>query len=158
MMLPSALPFVRTLQSGGVRASSLVVGYLAVWAAFGAVVYSLMPLVMDRGLGAGVGLLAAGAYQLTPLKHSCLRRCRTPFHFLLHRRGGLLIGLEYGATCLGCCAGLMVALLVLGMASIFWMAAVAAAIAAEKLLRTGPRVAYASAGALVAAGALLTAL
>lgn len=157
MMLPSALPFVRTMRTGGVRGTSVVAGYVGVWCAFGAGVYVLMPLAMGR-VGPGVGLAAAGAYQLTPLKHSCLRRCRSPFHFLLHRRGGLAIGLEYGATCLACCVGLMIALLVLGMTSIFWMAAVALVIAGEKLLRIGPRLAYASAGALVAVGVVSVAL
>ena len=158
MMLPSALPFVRAMRAGGVSGSAVVGGYLAVWTAFGAGVYLLMPLAMDRGMAPGVGLAAAGAYQLTPLKHSCLRRCRSPFYFLLHRRGGLAIGLEYGANCLFCCLGLMLALIVLGMAGIFWMAVVAAAIAAEKLLRIGPRVAHATAVALVTFGVISVAL
>jgi predicted metal-binding membrane protein len=152
MMLPSALPFIRAMRDGGVGPGRLVVGYLAVWSAFGAAAYLAMDVVAFSRAGAGVGLAAAGAYQLTPLKHSCLRRCRSPFHFLLHRRNGLAIGLEYGTTCLFCCFGLMLALLVLGMASIAWMAVVATAIAAEKLLRIGPRVAYATAGALLVAG------
>jgi predicted metal-binding membrane protein len=153
MMLPSALPFVRTVASGGVRAMSVVGGYLAVWFAAGAAAYYGMMLADASSLGPGVGLAAAGAYQLSPLKHACLRRCRSPFHFLLHRRHGLLIGFEYGATCLACCAGLMAALLVLGMSSYFWMAAVAIVIAGEKLLGFGPRIALAAAASLLAAGA-----
>ena len=108
---------------------------------------------LDTGaLGAGAALVAAGAYQLSPLKHACLRRCRSPFHFLLHRRSGLAIGFEYGATCFACCAGLMLALLVVGMASVAWMAAASGVIAAEKLLPAGPRLAYVSAAALLAVG------
>jgi predicted metal-binding membrane protein len=152
MMLPSAAPFIRMVSEGGVRAPAVVAGYLAVWTGFGLVAYEGMMLVGGRGVPAGLGLAAAGAYQLTPLKHSCLRRCRSPFHFLLHRRGGLAIGLEYGASCLACCAGLMVALLVLGMSSLFWMTVVAALIAGEKLLRSGPRLAYGSAVALLGVG------
>jgi predicted metal-binding membrane protein len=152
MMLPSAPPFVRVVTSGGVRKSSVVAGYLAVWFAVGAIAYYGMMLIDAAALGAGVGLAAAGAYQLTPFKRGCLRRCRSPFHFLLHRRNGVAIGLEYGATCLGCCAGLMAALLILGMSSIFWMAVVALLIAGEKLLRLGPRLALVSATALLAAG------
>jgi predicted metal-binding membrane protein len=152
MMLPSAVPFIRTVSSGGVRVSSLVSGYLAVWFAVGAIAYYAMMLADASASSVGVGLAAAGAYQLTPLKHACLRRCRSPFHFLLHRRSGVAIGLEYGATCLACCAGLMAALLVLGMSSVFWMAVVAVLIAGEKLLRVGPRLALVSAAALLVAG------
>jgi predicted metal-binding membrane protein len=152
MMLPSALPFVRVVSSGGVRRSSVVAGYLAVWFAVGALAYYAMMLLDAAVVGAGVGLAAAGAYQLSPLKRRCLRRCRSPFHFLLHRRSGLAIGMEYGATCFACCAGLMLALLVVGMSSIFWMAVVALLIAGEKLLRLGPRLALVSATALLAAG------
>jgi predicted metal-binding membrane protein len=60
--------------------------------------------------------------------------------------------MEYGSTCFACCAGLMLALLVVGMSSIFWMAVVALLIAGEKLLRLGPRLAIVSATALLAAG------
>jgi predicted metal-binding membrane protein len=152
MMLPSALPFIRAVSSGGVRRSSVVAGYLAVWFAVGALAYYAMMLLDAAAVGAGVGLAAAGAYQLSPLKHGCLHRCRSPFHFLLHRRSGIAIGMEYGATCFGCCAGLMVALLVVGMSSIFWMAVVALLIAGEKLLRFGPRLAVGTAAVLLAAG------
>lgn len=152
MMLPSALPFVRVVSSGGVRKSSVVAGYLAVWFAVGGLAYYAMMLLDAAAVGAGVGLAAAGAYQLSPLKRGCLHRCRSPFHFLLHRRSGVAIGMEYGATCFACCAGLMLALLVVGMSSIFWMAVVALLIAGEKLLRLGPRLALVSAAALLAAG------
>ena len=152
MMLPSALPFVRTVSSGGVRARAVVAGYLAVWCGAGAIAHYGMMLADASALGVGVGLAAAGGYQLTPFKHACLRRCRSPFHFLLHRRSGVAIGLEYGATCLACCAGLMAALLVLGMSSLLWMAVVAILIAGEKLLRLGPRLALVSAAALLVAG------
>ena len=54
-------------------------------------------------LGAGL-LIAAGAYQLTPLKHACLRHCRSPFAFItMHWRlgdlGALRMGIEHGAFC-----------------------------------------------------------
>jgi predicted metal-binding membrane protein len=152
MMLPSALPFVRVVSSGGVRKSSVVAGYLAVWFVVGALAYYAMMLLDAAAVGAGVGLAAAGAYQLSPLKRGCLRRCRSPFHFLLHRRSGVAIGIEYGATCFACCAGLMLALLVVGMSSIFWMAVVALLIAGEKLLRFGPRLVLVTASVLLAAG------
>ena len=152
MMLPSALPFVRVLSSGGVRVTSVVAGYLAVWFAVGALAYYAMMLLDAAVVGAGVGLAAAGAYQLTPLKRRCLSRCRPPFHFLLHCRSGVAIGIEYGATCFACCAGLMLALLAVGMSNVLWMAVVALLIAGEKLLRLGPRLALVTASVLLAVG------
>ena len=88
---------------------------------------------------AGAAVAAAGAYQLTPLKRACLRHCRTPLHFVMHRwRAGrgrrLAMGLEHGAWCLGCCVGLMLALFAVGVMSLAWMALVALVIFAEKVL------------------------
>ena len=102
-------------------------------------------------LAVGAIVLAA-VYQLTPLKAACLRRCRGPLGLLI-RRDALRAGLEHGLVCLGCCWALMLALLALGTASLFWMAAVAAAIFVEKVTSIGARasapVALALAGAAV---------
>ncbi len=46
------------------------------------------------------------------------------------------MGFSHGAYCLGCCWGLMLALLALGVMDLRWMATVSAVIAVEKL---GPR-------------------
>jgi predicted metal-binding membrane protein len=152
MMLPSAVPFVRTLAASEIRVAPVLAGYLAVWAAAGVIGYAAMTALDAGVLSVGVGLLAAGAYQLSPLKHACLRRCRSPFHFLLHRQGAFRIGLEYGATCFACCAGLMLTLVVIGMSSVVAMAVVGGLIAAEKLLAVGPKLALVSAGGLLVAG------
>jgi predicted metal-binding membrane protein len=73
------------------------------------------------------------------MKDTCLTKCRSPLDFLLERwrdglGGAVLLGLEHGAWCVGCCWGLMAALFALGVMSIGWMAFVAALIAVEKLL------------------------
>jgi predicted metal-binding membrane protein len=99
----------------------------------------------------------AGAYQLTPLKRVCLRHCRTPFHWVLHRwREGPLgparMGLEHGGYCVGCCWALMVVLFAVGVMSLAWMAVVAALIFAEKVLPVGERLSAAFAVALVVLG------
>jgi predicted metal-binding membrane protein len=73
---------------------------------------------------AGVLILAAGLYELTPLKHACRRRCRA------HVRSGL----EFGGWCLGSSIGLMVMLVALGAMSVTWMVVVASLVAAQKLL------------------------
>ena len=116
-------------------------------------------LAWDRQgpLVAGAAVAAAGAYELTPLKRVCLRHCRSPLSFVLHhwRRGtagGFVMGLEHGAWCLGCCVGLMLVLVVLGVMSITWMAVVAAIIFAEKVLPGGQRMTIVVAACLIGTG------
>ena len=90
---------------------------------------------------AGSALAMAGLYQLTPLKTACLRHCRSPLQFFLRGRpgglGALRMGAEHGAFCVGCCAGLMLALFALGVMSLVWMGIVALAILVEKVAPGG---------------------
>ena len=58
----------------------------------------------------------------------------------------------HGVDCVGCSGALMAVLFVLGAMSLFWMAVVAVAIFAEKVLPRGPRLAPVFAVALVALG------
>src|SRR6202162_6654935 len=96
----------------------------------------------------GVLLVAAGSYQLTPLKHACLRHCRAPAHFLSQywRKGTIgafRMGLRLGAYCLGCCWILMALLFVGGVMNLLWIAAIAGFVLLEKTLpyaRIGGRV------------------
>jgi predicted metal-binding membrane protein len=178
MMLPSVAPmvlvFARISRDRGTRGRPFVptwvflAGYLLAWVGYGLLAYGLFRLVRWAvggslswdGAGpwlAGAALLAAGLYQLTPLKQVCLRHCRGPMHFVLHgwrdgRGGALRMGVEHGAFCVGCCWGLMLALFALGVMSLFWMAIVAAVIFAEKLLPAGEKLSRAFALALVAGG------
>ena len=62
------------------------------------------------------------------------------------------MGIEEGVFCLGCCAGLMLVLLAIGLASVGWMAAVAAIIFVEKVLAPTPAVAKAVAVLLMGFG------
>ena len=126
----------------------------------------LNPMVLRRQTSrswlAAAGLIGAGFYQLSPLKNVCLRRCRAPLGFVLRRwrdgpLGAFSMGLEHGAWCAGCCAGLMVALFALGLMNLAWMAAVALLILAEKALPGGTRVAQVCGVGLIAAGALVLA-
>lgn len=156
MMFPAIVPVVLThhrwaRRTGRSRwATALFVGgYLAVWGASGALFYAavvhLAPLVPPGEAAVRVGaalLVVAGAYQFTPLKDVCLRHCRSPLAFLAHhatalRRGGLSgarVGGTHGLFCLGCCWALMVVLVLMGMMSLAWMAAVAGVILVEKVL------------------------
>src|SRR5499427_5185136 len=116
MMLPGAAPAVlrRAQASGGVRAVPLFIGsYLAVWALVGAAAYVLY---RPHGpVAAGAAVIAAGVYELTPLKHHFRRRCRE-----ITRSG-----LEFGLCCVGSSIGLMLILLALGVMSVTWMVVIA---------------------------------
>ena len=171
MMLPSAAPmvllFASVARERAPRVSPLIfVGaYLAVWTAYGLAAYALARGVraLDLGFGrqlAGAAIVAAGVYELTPLKTTCLRHCRGPARFIVGGwrdgvGGTLRMGAEHGAYCVGCCLGLMLVLFALGVMSVFWMAVVAGLIAAQKLLPFGERVVGPLAIALVAGGGVL---
>jgi predicted metal-binding membrane protein len=161
MMLPSEAPsalLVARLRRG-LPTSLFLAGYLAVWTAFGLVAYALFRSVTSFDTGwlawseagpyvAGGAMVAAGVYELTPLKRLCLRRCRSP-----HPDGpAIRSGLANGLHCVGCSGGLMVALFALGVMSVFWMVVVAGVIFAEKVLPQGPRLSRAVAIALLALG------
>jgi predicted metal-binding membrane protein len=170
MMLPSEAPavliFART--RGNAETCGFVAGYLLAWTAFGLVAYAASRGIRSSSPAflawdeqgpwvAGGALAAAGLYQLTPLKTACLRHCRSPLQFFLRGRGGglgaLQMGIEHGAVCVGCCAGLTLALFALGVMSLFWMGALALAILIEKAAPGGAAFARALAVVLVALGA-----
>lgn len=153
MMLPSIVPFTigisRLLSASGARRGGLAVltlGYFLIWIATGMVAYVLVRgfelLAVDpetaARTGAGV-LLAAGAYQLTPLKRVCLRHCRSPMLLVLQhgqaalrsRFGAARAGLAHGGYCLGCCWALMAILVAAGVMSLTWMAIIAAVVALD---------------------------
>ena len=170
MMLPSALPMISlygAVQRGaadtrGVPVAVFTAVYLLLWAATGAPVYVAHTLLMALGApglayGVALILLAAGAFQLSPLKRACLRACRSPFGFLLGhwragRRGSLALGWSHALYCLGCCWALMLVLVAAGAMGLPWVLLITAAVAAEKLLPGGEWYARAAGGALVLLG------
>jgi predicted metal-binding membrane protein len=124
MMLPSAAPAVlRRAQGGGVRAVPLFVGcYLAVWALLGVAVYAAYR--PHGSFAAGVVTIAAGVYEVTPVKRYFRRRCR-------ESTGS---GFEFGLCCAGSSIGLMLMLVAVGVMSVAWMCVVAAVVLGQKLL------------------------
>jgi predicted metal-binding membrane protein len=139
MMLPSVVPAASLACGVGRSAAAFVGGYFVVWAASGLAAYEAACGLAGAGAWLAAGaIVAAAVYQLSPLKHACLHRCRSPLGLLV-RRGALGAGLEHGVVCLGCCWALMLALLALGAGSLLWMAAVAAAIFVEKVSPRGTR-------------------
>lgn len=146
MMLPGAAPAaVRVAQDGGgARAVPLFLGsYLAVWALAGVAVYVLY---RPHGtLAAGFATIAAGAYELTPVKAYFRRRCRDSDR----------TGWRFGLCCLGSTAGLMLILIALSVMSVAWMAVLAALALAQKLLPPRPALDIPIALAIIALGVLI---
>ena len=181
MMLPSATPMLllfarvnRKEKSGGrpyVPTAVFAAGYLTAWGAFSITAAGVQWMLVQLGwlsgvmattstrLG-GVILIAAGAWQLTPIKHVCLRHCRSPLSFLVGswrpgHRGAFRMGLEHGTYCLGCCWFLMGLLLFGGVMNIYWVAGLAAYVLIEKTVPMGQWLARITGAGLVAWGALL---
>lgn len=176
MMLPSALPMI--LMFGVVahrngqtaRARAFIGAYLLVWLVF-ASTGTLAQWMLQRldwvdpmrvstsAVPAAVLLLLAGVYQFSPLKRVCLKSCRTPLAFLLGAwrpgvGGAFEMGLRHGLLCLGCCWALMALLFVGGVMNVPWVAALAVAVAIEKLAPGGERIAGWLGLALLLAGAI----
>jgi predicted metal-binding membrane protein len=184
MMLPSASPMVllyahvvRRAESQGqaMRApasiAALASGYLTLWILFSVLAVALQWALERNGamaammnarspLLSGALLVAAGLYQLTPLKAACLKHCREGPEFIAaHWRPGVLgawrMGLAHGAYCVGCCAVLMLLLFVGGVMNLVWIAGLTLFVATEKLAPFGPEAAKALAVLLVAGGTTL---
>jgi predicted metal-binding membrane protein len=184
MMLPSASPMIllfarfnRTQRDKGapyVPTGVFALGYLLVWAAFSLVavtaqwglersgLLSSMMASTSVTLGA-VLLIAAGLYQLTPLKYACLKHCRSPLFFISHHWrpgdwGALRMGLEHGAFCTGCCWFLMALLFYGGVMNLFWIIGLALFVLLEKVAPAGHWVGWVMGVGLIAwGGALLLA-
>ena len=176
MMLPALAPTVAlyarmTRQRFSSAPLFFTGGYLLTWASAGLAAFAVSKLVTSawtsdvswyhagRSL-AGATVIAAAAYQVSPLKDVCLRKCRSPLGLLLGSwrdgpGGAVVMGLKNGAWCLGCCWGLMAALFALGVMSIEWMALVAVLVTAEKTLPSRRLATYGSAVVLLALGLLL---
>jgi predicted metal-binding membrane protein len=161
MMLPSAAPILllfarinRKEKAVGrpfIPTGIFAVGYLVAWGGFSALATGLQWALERLGLLSpmmsttsywlgGAILLAAGMWQLTPIKGICLRHCRSPMGFLVQswrpgRTGAFRMGLEHGTFCLGCCWFLMGLLFFGGIMNLLWIIGLAVLVLLEK---TGP--------------------
>ncbi len=137
-------------QNSAAPTATFVCGYLLVWLAFSLTATALQWLFERAGLMhammmwststvlSALFLLAAGFYQLSALKHTCLQHCRSPVAFLSHHwraghSGALRMGLEHGLYCLGCCWLLMALLFVGGIMNLVWIIGLAVFVLLEKL-------------------------
>lgn len=183
MMLPGAAPMIllfatvnrKQAERGApfVPAGAFALGYVLAWGGFGVLAAGAQWGLERTGLLStamagtstafgGVALVAAGLWQLTPLKRACLRHCRSPLHFLSHnwrkgRVGALSMGLEHGAYCLGCCWVLMGLLFYGGVMNLYWIAGLAAYVLVEKTLPAGHRIGIAAGAGLIVWGIVLLA-
>jgi len=185
MMTPSAAPmlliYARVARDAAARGQAFAAtawfagGYLLCWAGFAGIATSAQwalerAALMDASTArasAGVGaivLLAAGLYQLTPLKNACLSQCQSPL-FFIHRHGGFRrdpagafrLGLTHGVYCVGCCWALMALLFVGGVMNVLWLAGLTILVLIEKLSPPGRVLPTIVGGALTAAGMWLLA-
>jgi predicted metal-binding membrane protein len=183
MMVPSAAPTVllyatvkrrqENASGAAMEAWIFLSGYLVTWAGFSLVAvlaqWALertgllsMAMASTSAILGGTLLLAAGLYQFTPLKHACLRYCQSPLLFLSsHWRpgasGALVMGLQHGVYCVGCCWFLMALLFVSGVMNFVWIIGIAFYVACEKLLPFGQRLSHAAGMALILSGTILLA-
>lgn len=184
MMLPSAAPTI--LLSAAINRRSrfqvppygstaaFTLGYLLAWALF-SLVAVLLQWALERAgmlsmhmesvneLLSGGLLVAAGLWQLSPIKNACLRHCRSPVDFLVqHRRpgnlGALAMGAHHGFYCLGCCWFLMALLFVGGVMNLYWIIGLAAFVYVEKVVGVGPQLARIAGAGLLIWGLLVLAL
>ena len=181
MMLPSAAPMIlvfaafnRKQHAEGrlfVPTGAFVAGYLLVWTAFSAVATTLQwaldqaallsPMMVSTSpLLGGLLLIAAGVFQLTPLKNMCLTHCRSPLQFVMTSwrkgaRGAVAMGLHHGAFCLGCCWFLMMLLFFGGVMNLMWIALITIFVFMEKALPYGSLLGRMTAPVMIAVGTLV---
>ena len=163
MMLPSATPMVllfatinrKQKEKGNpyVATTLFASAYLIVWAGFSIVAVALQwslealallsPMLISASIVFGGGLLlAAGIYQLTPIKQACLKKCRSPLQFILTRwrnggDGAFYMGVEHGAYCVACCWFLMGLLFFGGVMNLYWIIGLSVIVLIEKTIPGG---------------------
>jgi len=183
MMLPSAAPMLllfarvsrveRAADRPYVPTGIFAGGYLAAWGGFSALATLLEWALQRFGLLSpmmsttsywlgGAILIAAGLWQLTPIKGICLRHCRSPISFLVQgwrpgRLGAFRMGLEHGTYCVGCCWFLMGLLFFGGVMNLFWIAGLAIFVLLEKTMPLGHWIGRIAGIAFVAWGVALIA-
>jgi predicted metal-binding membrane protein len=159
MMVPSAAPMLlafaavnrqrRQQEQPYVPTALFALGYLSVWLGFSGLaavaqwvlhsVALLSPTMTSRSSWLAGGLLvASGVFQWTPLKHACLKHCRSPLSLLLNdwvegHKGALIMGWRNGLYCTGCCWLLMALLFVAGVMNLWWVGLITLFVLAEKI-------------------------
>lgn len=166
MMVPAALPVIRhaaltTMWRRRQRVVTLFVApYLGLWLVFGILALAIVDwsrgvLEVSRPTLLVVALVAAAAWELTPLKRRSLRAGHivSPLPPRGPKADAAAVGaaLRYGYWSLAACWALMLAMAVAGAEGLLLMALLAVVIAAEKVLVRGTRLGRPAAVALLGA-------
>lgn len=178
MMVPTSIRSVRIYSMVNAQAEQkhrriagtywFILGYVIIWVGFSAAATVLQGLLTEYGLlsammvstspylGAAI-LIAAGLYQLSPWKDTCLRHCQSPAQYLAGKFGprptdGIRLGLGHGAYCLGCCWVLMLLLFVGGVMNLIWIVIITGFILLEKLVPSRFRLTLGSAVLMITGG------
>jgi len=174
MMLPSATPAIllyatvrksRQPDNAAAQPWVFLAGYLLVWLVFSvvaALVQSRLPsaaMGLESRTAQAALLIAAGLYQLSPLKSACISQCRSPAQFISRNwragtAGAVRLGILHGAYCVGCCWVLMTLLFVGGVMNVAWIIVITILVTAEKLLPVPSILQRTSGAALIAWGAI----
>jgi predicted metal-binding membrane protein len=175
MMFPAVVPVVRLYARAAANGQAAPVavfvgGYIALWAVVGIPAFLAWrrlnePLMAGSpwaGRVAGGVAVAAGLYQLTPLKSVCLRHCRSPLSFFMRHAkhldrptGAFVAGGRHGLFCIGCCWMLMALLIAFGAMQLVWMVVLAVLILLEKAAPFGEQLARVTGAVLVVVGVAL---
>jgi len=180
MMVPAAAPMTVLYAAVARKAANegspisptsiFVTGYITTWVLFSvtatvaqwmlqrAALLSSMMVTTSPLVGAGI-LIAAGLYQWTRVKMSCLKRCRAPLYFLSEHWkdgpwGAFQMGFRYGVLCVGCCGALMLLLFIGGVMNLLWIAAIAVFVLIEKVSTFGTHAGRAAGVAMIVLGVL----
>ena len=180
MMLPTTVPLLEIFRRLTLRRpdrsqlmAGVITGYLAIWLAFGIAAHAAdwllhqvaehSPWLESNGWVVGASmLLLAGGFQFSRLKYRCLDKCRAPLSFVMERwrgrnefRNALLLGVDHGVFCVGCCWALMLLMFGVGVGNLGWMLALGALMAIEKNMAWGRRVSRPLGLALLGWGTLI---
>ena len=179
MMLPSAAPMIlmfskvsrESTDDGAGAVAAFIAAYIVAWGGFSLAATALQWALDAAGwmsphmastnqVFGGCLLIAAGVWQLTPLKHACLRHCRSPFAYFMHQwrdgvQGAFRMGFGHGAYCLGCCWVLMALLFYGGVMNLWWILGLTLYVLIEKIVPAGHWVGRGTGGLLVIWGAVV---
>jgi len=181
MMTPSVAPLIllftkvnrqrREQQNPFVNTSYLFIGYFVVWGGFSLIATLLQwllqqvswlnpDMIITNKIAGSIILVAAGVFQFTPLKQTCLSFCKSPLEFIFKhwkegKKGAIKMGIKNGVYCVGCCWVLMVLLFVSGVMNILWVALIALFVLIEKVSAKSKWVSFAAGSLLIIYGLLV---
>ena len=181
MMTPSVAPLIllftkvnrqrREQQNPFVNTSYLFIGYFVVWGGFSLIATLLQwllqqvswlnpDMIITNKIAGSIILVAAGVFQFTPLKQTCLSFCKSPLEFIFKhwkegKKGAIKMGIKNGVYCVGCCWVLMVLLFVSGVMNILWVALISLFVLIEKVSAKSKWVSFAAGSLLIIYGLLV---